>query len=96
MSVLGQKQTSEQVRPPSIGSRLADLVRFYAILADLESKVSTARRIAECSGRMDWPRRGLYFFARLEKGNGMAVFAITFSLGTFINGAKLVCAEMRD
>jgi len=32
----------------------------------------------------------------LEKGNGMAVFAITFSLGTFINGAKLVCAEMRD
>jgi hypothetical protein len=43
-------------------SRLADLLRFYAILSDLESKLGGARKLAECSGRMDWPKRGVYFF----------------------------------
>jgi hypothetical protein len=78
----------------SVGSRLADLVRFYAILADLESEVSAARRLAECSGRMDWPRRGLYFFfedseKRSETGNGPRVVRVGTHALTVGSGTKL-------
>jgi hypothetical protein len=46
--------------------RLADLVRFYEILATLETKIGSPRKLSACSGRMDWPKRGVYFF--LEQG----------------------------
>src|SRR5689334_15077551 len=42
--------------------RCADLVRFYSLLGRLEAAVGGARVLAACSGRMDWPRRGVYFF----------------------------------
>jgi hypothetical protein len=56
-------------------SRLADLVRFYEILSDLESKLGPARRLADCSGRIGWPKRGVYFFfesgeTRSDTGSG--------------------------
>jgi hypothetical protein len=38
------------------------LVRFYSILDRLECEIGGARKLAECSGRMDWPTRGVYFF----------------------------------
>lgn len=41
--------------------RRDDLETFYAILADLENLVGR-RRLSECSGRMNWPERGVYFF----------------------------------
>ena len=43
-------------------TRLDDLKRFYEILAALERKVKVARTLTNCSGRMHWPRRGVYFF----------------------------------
>lgn len=43
-------------------SRLDDLVRLYDYMKRLERKLGGARRLAECHGRMDWPRRGVYFF----------------------------------
>ena len=42
--------------------RLRDLKRFYEILAALERKINGARTLARCSGAMNWPQRGIYFF----------------------------------
>jgi hypothetical protein len=55
--------------------RCADLVRFYSLLDRLEATIGGARTLAACSGRMDWPRRGVYFFremgeSRSDTGSG--------------------------
>jgi hypothetical protein len=42
--------------------RREDLVSFYAILDILEKNVGGARKLANCSGRLIWPERGIYFF----------------------------------
>ena len=42
--------------------RREHLVRFYSILDNLEHNIGGARKLADCSGRMDWPKRGVYFF----------------------------------
>ncbi len=42
--------------------RERDLLRFYKILAALERKVGGTRKLADCTGRGNWPRRGVYFF----------------------------------
>jgi hypothetical protein len=60
---------------------MADLVRFYKILADLETKIGGAQKLAPCSGRMDWPNRGVYFFFeqgenRSDTGNGPRVVRV--------------------
>lgn len=38
------------------------LDRFYELLAGLEQNLGGTRELTHCSGRMDWPRRGIYFF----------------------------------
>ncbi|EPR37362.1 hypothetical protein dsx2_0708 [Desulfovibrio sp. X2] len=38
----------------------SDLDRFYAAVADLEKGLGGRRTFGECSGRMDWPDRGVY------------------------------------
>ena len=43
-------------------SRLDDLQRFYSLLFALEERLAGARRLTNCSGRMSWPKRGVYFF----------------------------------
>lgn len=47
-------------------ARRADLDRFYDLLAALERRVGGARKLKDCTGYMDWPTRGVYFF--LEPG----------------------------
>ena len=42
-------------------TRSDDLRRFYEILAALEQK-SGSRVLANCSGALKWPERGVYFF----------------------------------
>ena len=42
--------------------RAADTARFYDLLDHLEARVGGGRLLADCSGRMNWPRRGVYFF----------------------------------
>lgn len=64
-----------------MADRLADTRRFYEILARLEDRVGGTRRLAECTGRMDWPQRGLYFFyepdeERSSSGEGLRVVRI--------------------
>ena len=62
-------------------SRLAHLIRFYEIVAALENKIGSARKLTECSGRMVWPKRGVYFFfedgeSRSDTGKGSRVVRV--------------------
>jgi hypothetical protein len=42
--------------------RLSDLLKFYSILLRLKEKLKGHRTLADCSGHMCWPERGVYFF----------------------------------
>ena len=42
--------------------RAADTGRFYALLSRVSERGGGCRHLATCDGRMDWPRRGVYFF----------------------------------
>lgn|SRR5215510_8226298 len=42
--------------------RREHLVRFYSILDELQDAIGGAHKLADCSGRMKWPGRGVYFF----------------------------------
>lgn len=62
-------------------SRRDDLVQFYAGLAVLRQRCGGTRRLAECTGRMNWPQRGVYFFfesgeERFESGDGQRVVRV--------------------
>ena len=48
-------------------SRAADLDRFYDLLGRLEAEVGGKRRLADCTGHMDWPERGVYLFFSSEE-----------------------------
>ena len=61
--------------------RLQHLTRFYSLLDRLERNVGGERKLADCSGRMPWPRRGVYFFReggenRTDTGNGPRVVRV--------------------
>lgn len=43
-------------------SRKDDLNRFYDLMADLRTSCGGPRTLATCSGRSEWPKRGVYFF----------------------------------
>ena len=74
----------------------AYLKRFYDLLSVLEHRIGGPRRLVNCSGRMDWPCRGVYFFRetgeeRSGSGSGPRVVRIgTHTLkpgaGTRLNG----------
>lgn len=46
--------------------RLEDLRRFYRVLCTLEERIGGTRTLSNCSGRLSWPQRGVYFF--MEQG----------------------------
>jgi hypothetical protein len=43
-------------------SRRSELDDFYSILGELRERVGGYRRLAECDGRIKWPRCGVYYF----------------------------------
>ncbi len=47
-------------------TRQDDLDRFYNVLDDLRQRVDGPQKLKNCTGYMDWPNRGVYFF--LEPG----------------------------
>jgi len=60
--------------------RLRDLERFYVLLNQLESHAGLLT-LNNCSGRMKWPQRGVYFFfeigqQRSEMGSGLRVVRV--------------------
>jgi hypothetical protein len=57
------------------------LVRFYSILDTLERNIGGQRKLADCSGRLAWPARGVYFFResgedRTDTGNGPRIVRV--------------------
>ena len=61
--------------------RLHDLVRFYEILDMLAKRIGGPRILAECTGRMGWPERGVYFFqehgeTRSDSGTGLRIVRV--------------------
>jgi hypothetical protein len=63
------------------GSRISDLKNFYALLGALADGVGGARTLAACSGRLEWPRRGVYFFmedgeVRSDSGTGPRIVRV--------------------
>lgn len=74
--------------------RLSDLKRFYEILLILERKLGGARRLQDCSGKMPWPRRGVYFFMedgqlRSDSGSGPRVVRVGTHALNAGSGTKL-------
>lgn len=74
--------------------RVADTVRFYDILAQLEDKVGGRRTLGESNGRMDWPQRGVYFFfeageTRSASGQGDRVVRVGTHALTAHSGTTL-------
>ena len=45
-----------------MADRFNDTVRFYELLDRLADRVGGPRLLQDCSARMGWPRRGVYFF----------------------------------
>lgn len=43
-------------------SRREDLDRLYHLFQELEEQVDGMQRLRDCTGYMDWPDRGVYFF----------------------------------
>ena len=62
-------------------SRLEHLKIFYRVLDGLEKQLGGARKLSEASGRIAWPRRGVYFFMeggehRRESGQGLRIVRV--------------------
>ena len=63
------------------GSRLYDIRRFYDLLERLEQKIGGARLLSDCTGKLNWPQRGVYFFreegeTRSDSGAGSRIVRI--------------------
>lgn len=64
-----------------LNTRTNDLIRFYSILSFLEEETGPTRKLSECSGKLGWPERGVYFFKesgelRLESGSGQRIVRV--------------------
>lgn len=62
-------------------ARLRHIQRFYEILEALEASVGGKRTLETANGRMDWPKRGVYFFfepgeERTTSGTGLRVVRV--------------------
>jgi hypothetical protein len=67
-------------------NRLEDLKRFYSLLNALELRNGGCRMLSNCSGRIGWPKRGVYFFYehgenRTDTGIGLRVVRIGTTTG---------------
>lgn len=61
--------------------RPTDVERFYRLMDALERQLGGARRLGDCSGRLNWPRRGVYFFmedgeVRSDSGSGPRIVRV--------------------
>jgi hypothetical protein len=51
-------------------TRANDIDRFYSLLTELEGLVGGKQKLGECTGYMDWPDRGIYFFFAPDEYRG--------------------------
>lgn len=52
---------------PSGMSRRSDLDRLYELFDQLEANVGGRQQLKDCTGYMDWPKRGVYFFFAVDE-----------------------------
>ncbi len=62
-------------------SRPDDLFRFYELIDNLRHRVGGLLTLHQCHGRLDWPKRGVYFFFeqdenRTDSGTGPRVVRV--------------------
>ena len=82
------------VRRDSPAQRQADVDEFYLAMSRLADRLGGPRRLAECTGKDIWPRRGVYFFYEdgqvRSDGSGRVVrvgtHALTAASGTTLWG----------
>lgn len=70
---------------------LNDLKRFYDLLDQLEQRVGGRRRLFECTGRLAWPHRGVYFFfeeGEQKTGSGEGPRVVRVGTHALTSGAK--------
>lgn len=75
-------------------TRLRDLCRFYRLIEELDGRIGGHRVLSACSGRMGWPRRGVYFFfekgeQRSDTGEGLRVVRVGTHALSSQSGTKL-------
>lgn len=75
-------------------SRLDDLQRFYRVMEQLQARVGRKRSLSACTGKMSWPRRGVYFFfeggeQRSDSGTGLRVVRVGTHALSAGSGTKL-------
>jgi len=74
--------------------RFDDLRKLYSVIARLEKGLGGARTLGSCSGRLTWPKRGVYFFmedgeVRSNSGSGPRIVRVgTHALKT-ASGTRL-------
>lgn len=76
------------------GSRISDLQKLYGLLGSLAERVGGARTLTNTSGRLGWPRRGVYFFmedgeVRSDSGTGSRIVRVGTHALTEGSGTKL-------
>ena len=62
-------------------ARADHLAQFYRLLSRLEQNLGGARKLSNCSGRMNWPKRGVYFLQetgenRSDTGDGPRIVRV--------------------
>jgi hypothetical protein len=77
-----------------LGARLSDLRAFHSLLAVLLGCAEKSCKLSGCSGRVGWPKRGVYFFmedgeARSDSGSGPRIVRVGNHPLTDGSGSKL-------
>ena len=71
-------------------SRRGDLEQFYSLLDKLDARTAGPRRLSNCTGRMPWPGRGVYFFmepGEVRSGSGTGPRVVRVGTHALIAGS---------
>ena len=61
VNLMGKPSGKAPSEMGTLQQRRADLLRFYSTMEVLKEKIGGVRKLADCSGKMVWPERGVYF-----------------------------------
>jgi hypothetical protein len=70
--------------------RVKDLDTFYVILQEIEDRIGGKKYLDKCHGRMNWPKKGVYFFFSSDEKRENSNFLRVTRVGTHAvsNGSK--------
>ena len=74
-----------------MNARAADTARFYDLLDRLAVRVGGLRVLADCTGRMRWPQRGVYFFyedGETRSGSGSGRRVVRVGTHALVSGSR--------